>query len=84
MIPYNQTTSKITNTESFRLKSCTRRPADSIDKRFCFDIVPEDRPSVTYTLQAQSEDDRQLWMEVNRGQDYCIKRATSIFEFRIL
>ena len=66
MIPYNQTTSKITNTESFRLKSCTRRPADSIDKRFCFDIVPEDRPSVTYTLQAQSEDDRQLWMEVNR------------------
>ena len=66
MIPYNQTTSKITNTESFRLKSCTRRPADSIDKRFCFDIVPEDRPAVTYTLQAQSEDDRQLWMEVNR------------------
>ena len=67
MIPYNQTTSKITNTESFRLKSCTRRPADSIDKRFCFDIVPEDRPSVTYTLQAQSEDDRQLWMEVNKS-----------------
>ena len=51
MIPYNQTTSKITNTESFRLKSCIRRPADSIDKRFCFDIIPDDRPSVTYTLQ---------------------------------
>jgi hypothetical protein len=43
MIPYNQTTSKITNTESFRLKSCVRRTADSIDKRFCFDIIPEDR-----------------------------------------
>ena len=43
MIPYNQTTSKITNTESFRLKSCIRRTADSIDKRFCFDIIPEDR-----------------------------------------
>ena len=51
MIPYNQTTSKITNTESFRLKSCVRRTADSIDKRFCFDIVPEDRPAVVYTLQ---------------------------------
>ena len=70
MIPYNQTTSKITNTESFRLKSCIRRPSDSIDKRFCFDIVPEDRPTVTYTLQAQSEDDRQLWMEVIKKNLY--------------
>ena len=69
MIPYNQTTSKITNTESFRLKSCIRRPADSIDKRFCFDIIPDDRPSVTYTLQAQSEDDRQLWMEALDGTE---------------
>ena len=43
MIPYNQTNAKITNTESFRLKSCIRRTADSIDKRFCFDIIPEDR-----------------------------------------
>ena len=69
MIPYNQTTSKITNTESFRLKSCIRRPADSIDKRFCFDIVPDDRPTVTYTLQAQSEDDRQLWLEALDGTE---------------
>ena len=69
MIPYNQTTSKITNTESFRLKSCIRRPADSIDKRFCFDIIPDDRPSVTYTLQAQSEDDRQLWLEALDGTE---------------
>jgi len=69
MIPYNQTTSKITNTESFRLKSCIRRSADSIDKRFCFDIIPEDRPSVTYTLQAQSEEDRGLWMEALDGTE---------------
>jgi len=69
MIPYNQTTSKITNTESFRLKSCIRRPADSIDKRFCFDIIPDDRPTVTYTLQAQSEDDRQLWLEALDGTE---------------
>ena len=69
MIPYNQTTSKITNTESFRLRSCIRRPSDSIDKRFCFDIVPDDRPSVTYTLQAQSADDRQLWLEALDGTE---------------
>jgi len=69
MIPYNQTTSKITNTESFRLKSCVRRTADSIDKRFCFDIVPEDRPAVVYTLQAQSEEDRLLWLEALDGTE---------------
>jgi len=69
MIPYNQTTSKITNTESFRLKSCIRRTADSIDKRFCFDIIPEDRPHVVYTLQAQSEEDRSLWLEALDGTE---------------
>ena len=69
MIPYNQTTSKITNTESFRLKSCVRRPAESIDKRFCFDIIPEEKPSVTYTLQAQSEEDRGLWLEALDGTE---------------
>jgi len=69
MIPYNQTTSKITNTESFRLKSCVRRTADSIDKRFCFDIIPEDRPHIVYTLQAQSEEDRLLWLEALDGTE---------------
>jgi len=69
MIPYNQTTSKITNTESFRLKSCIRRTADSIDKRFCFDIIPEDRPHIVYTLQAQSEEDRLLWLEALDGTE---------------
>ena len=43
MIPYNQATGKMMSTESFRLKTCTRRISDSIDKRFCFDITPEDR-----------------------------------------
>ena len=43
MIPYNQRDAKITNTESFKLKSCMRKAADAIDKRFCFDIIPEDR-----------------------------------------
>jgi len=43
MIPYNQTTGKITNTESFKIKSCLRKTTESIDKRFCFDLIPEDR-----------------------------------------
>ena len=43
MIPYNQATGKMMSTDSFRLKTCTRRISDSIDKRFCFDITPEDK-----------------------------------------
>jgi len=69
MIPYNQRDAKITNTESFKLKACMRKAADAIDKRFCFDIIPEDRPNVVYTLQAQSEEDRLLWMEALDGTE---------------
>jgi len=69
MIPYNQTNAKITSTESFRLKSCIRRTAESIDKRFCFDIIPEDRPNTVYTLQAQTEEDRLLWLEALDGTE---------------
>jgi len=69
MIPYNQTTGKITNTESFKVKSCLRKTSESIDKRFCFELIPEDRHStVTFTMQAQSEDDRLLWLEALDGQ----------------
>ena len=85
MIPCNQRDAKITNTESFKLKSCMRKAADAIDKRFCFDIIPEDRcghkskftisvilllrPHIVYTLQAQSEEDRLLWMEALDGTE---------------
>ena len=31
---------------------------ESIDKRFCFDIIPEERHHTVYTFQAQSEEDR--------------------------
>ena len=43
MIPYNQTTPKIVSNETFKLKACIKRVSDSIDKRFCFDIIPEDK-----------------------------------------
>ena len=69
MIPYNQATGKMMSTESFRLKTCTRRISDSIDKRFCFDITPEDRPGLIYTFQAVSEEDRSLWLDAMDGKE---------------
>ena len=46
MIFYNQANGKMMSThttESFRIKTCTRRITDSIEKRFCFDLTPIDR-----------------------------------------
>ncbi|RWS13550.1 Rho GTPase-activating protein 26-like protein [Dinothrombium tinctorium] len=68
MIPYNQTVGKITTTETITLKECVRRMSDSIDKRFCFDIVAADKP-VTFTFQALSEEDRKLWVDAMDGKD---------------
>lgn len=69
MIPYNHVTGKQHTAESMRLKSCVRRMSESIDKRFCFDITPEDRPQVQYTLQALSEEDRRQWMDAMDGKE---------------
>jgi len=69
MIPYNQATGKMMSTDSFRLKTCTRRISDSIDKRFCFDITPEDKPGMIYTFQALSEEDRGMWLDAMDGKE---------------
>lgn len=69
MIPYNQMTGKFNSSEKMILGSCVRRMSDSIEKRFCFDLTPEDRPGVIYTLQALSEEDRKLWMDVMDGKE---------------
>lgn len=50
------------------LKECIRRMSDSIEKRFCFDITPVDKPA-TYTFQALSEEDRKLWLDAMDGKD---------------
>ena len=50
------------------LASCTRRAADSIDRRFCFDIIITDRPGAM-TLQALSDQDRQEWLEAMDGKE---------------
>ena len=51
MIFYNQANGKMMSThttESFRIKTCTRRITDSIEKRFCFDLTPIDRFVLTF------------------------------------
>lgn len=43
--------------------------SDSIDKRFCFDVISADKASTVYTFQALSDEDRKLWLEAMDGQD---------------
>ena len=43
MIPYNQTTPKVISNETFTIKACIKRVPETIDKRFCFDILPEEK-----------------------------------------
>lgn len=68
MIPYSQTTGKVALSETYILKECIRRMSDSIDKRFCFDIIVEDKPGVL-TFQALSEEDRRLWLDAMDGKE---------------
>ncbi|KAL2711964.1 rho GTPase-activating protein 26 isoform X1 [Vespula squamosa] len=69
MIPYNQLTGKFSSKETLTLASCIRRMSDTIEKRFCFDITAIDKPNVTYTFQALSEEDRKLWMDAMDGKE---------------
>lgn len=77
MIPYNQLTGKFSSKETFTLASCIRRTSDTIEKRFCFDITAIDRPTVTYTFQALSEEDRKLWMDAMDGKEPTFPRLGS-------
>ncbi|KAM5229928.1 rho GTPase-activating protein 10 isoform 2-T2 [Hipposideros larvatus] len=55
--------------EVFYLKECARRPTDSIDRRFCFDVEAADRPGVSLTMQAFSEEERKQWLEALGGKE---------------
>ncbi|GIY05684.1 rho GTPase-activating protein 26 [Caerostris extrusa] len=54
--------------ETYVLKECIRRMSDSIDKRFCFDIIIDDKPGIL-TFQALSEEDRRLWLDAMDGKE---------------
>lgn len=44
--------------------------SDSIDKRFCFDVIPVEKTSSNcYTFQALSEEDRKLWLDAMDGKE---------------
>ncbi|CAD6188223.1 unnamed protein product [Caenorhabditis auriculariae] len=51
---------------SFKFKECAKRSSDSIDKRFCFDVVAEERSDVM-TFQALSEEDLREWVDAMDG-----------------
>ncbi|CAB3402759.1 unnamed protein product [Caenorhabditis bovis] len=54
--------SAVAQTVTFRLKSCQKRQADTIDKRFCFDVYVEEKNDVM-TMQALSEEDLNEWID---------------------
>lgn len=57
------------------LKSCVRRSADSIDKRFCLDLTvqmhdKEKGPTLqVLTMQTLSEEDCKRWMDAMDGKE---------------
>ncbi|XP_072302549.1 oligophrenin-1 [Eucyclogobius newberryi] len=68
MIPCEQKTTVKQPNAQLSLKSCIRRKAESIDKRFCFDVEAVER-SAPVTFQAPSEAERKLWMEAMDGKE---------------
>ncbi|XP_071977729.1 rho GTPase-activating protein 10 [Engystomops pustulosus] len=70
MFPYeHRSGGKIGEGENFTLKYCLKRNTDTIDRRFCFDVEASERPGLLITMQASSEEDRLLWMEVLGGKE---------------
>lgn len=54
--------------ETFTLATCTRRVSD-FEKRFCFDLIFVEKPGLTYTFQALSEEDRKVWLNAMDGKE---------------
>lgn len=69
MLPYNQISGRSEQPpENLTLVQCTRRASD-FEKRFCFDLTFEQRPGLTFTFQALSEDDRKTWLNAMDGKE---------------
>ncbi|EFO97530.1 hypothetical protein CRE_08566 [Caenorhabditis remanei] len=58
--------SAVAQTATFKFKSCSKRPMDTIDKRFCFDVCVEEKNDVM-TMQALSEKDLGEWIDAMDG-----------------
>ncbi|XP_049290595.1 rho GTPase-activating protein Graf isoform X1 [Anopheles funestus] len=70
MLQYNQMSGRTqqTNPETFTLASCTKKLTE-FEKRYCFDVIFNERPSITYTFQALSEDDIKAWVDAMDGKE---------------
>lgn len=69
MLSYNQISGRTeTEPESLTLVQCTRRASD-FEKRYCFDLTFEQKPNITLTFQALSEEDRKVWLNAMDGKE---------------
>lgn len=69
MLPYNQISGRTEQPpETLTLTTCTRRASD-FEKRFCFDLTFDQKPGVTFTFQALSEEDRKAWLNAMDGKE---------------
>lgn len=69
MLQFNQISGRSqSSTEVLTLASCTRRLSE-FEKRYCFDLIFEERPAITYTFQALSEEDRKAWLNAMDGKE---------------
>uniref|UniRef100_A0A670YZ94 Rho GTPase-activating protein 10 n=1 Tax=Pseudonaja textilis TaxID=8673 RepID=A0A670YZ94_PSETE len=70
MLPFeHRSGGKSGELEVYLLQNCTKRNTDSIDRRFCFDMEVLERPGMPFTLQAFSEEDRNMWFEALDGKE---------------
>uniref|UniRef100_A0A8C4YBW1 Rho GTPase-activating protein 10 n=1 Tax=Gopherus evgoodei TaxID=1825980 RepID=A0A8C4YBW1_9SAUR len=80
MIPFeHRSGGKIGDGNVFLLTCCTKRNVDTIDRRFCFDIEAADRSVTPVTMQAFSEEDRKLWMEILDGKEAVFKVLFAVY-----
>lgn len=69
MLQFNQISGRSqSTTDVLTLASCTRRLSE-FEKRYCFDLIFEERAGITYTFQALSEEDRKAWLNAMDGKE---------------
>lgn len=79
MLPYNQISGRTEQPpETLTLTTCTRRASD-FEKRFCFDLTFEQKPGITFTFQALSEEDRKAWLNAMDGKEPVSRQFHSFF-----
>lgn len=69
MLQFNQMSGRPEcSAEILTLVSCTRRSSE-FEKRYCFDLLFEQKPGLTFTFQSLSEEDRKAWLHAMDGKE---------------